>query len=157
MSHKKPRRTSLTATPAPAAAATSPEQTSRSSSARFKALFSLVSTATAAPSERHSESSSTGPLDDLLGPVDSDSSKRPVMQRQLTHHVVTRWYRAPEVILSQPYDASVDIWSTGCIFAELLGMQKENIGSYKHRRPLFPGERYVPLKTSHSVIIRLRT
>jgi mitogen-activated protein kinase 1/3 len=62
------------------------------------------------------------------------------LRRQLTHHVVTRWYRAPEVILSQPYNASVDVWSVGCIFAELLGMVKENVGHYRQRRPLFPGE-----------------
>lgn len=63
------------------------------------------------------------------------------LRRQLTHHVITRWYRAPEVILSQPYTASVDVWSIGCIFAELLGMIKENVGHYKQRRPIFPGER----------------
>ncbi len=71
---------------------------------------------------------------------DSDEG-RPTLRRQLTHHVVTRWYRAPEIILSQPYDAEVDIWSIGCIFAELLGMIKDNFPNYKHRRPIFPGER----------------
>jgi serine/threonine protein kinase len=49
-------------------------------------------------------------------------------------------YRAPEVILSQTYDGSVDLWSIGCIFAELLGMVRENVPSFKSRRPLFPGE-----------------
>jgi len=42
---------------------------------------------------------------------------------------VTRWYRAPEVILNaSEYTKAVDIWSVGCILAELLG-----------RTPLFPG------------------
>nr|XP_027201339.1 mitogen-activated protein kinase 4-like [Dermatophagoides pteronyssinus] len=40
---------------------------------------------------------------------------------QLTSHVVTRWYRAPELILLQPnYDEKIDVWSIGCIFGELL-------------------------------------
>lgn len=39
----------------------------------------------------------------------------------LTKHIVSRWYRSPEVILLQQYDYSVDVWSAGCIFAELLG------------------------------------
>ncbi len=40
----------------------------------------------------------------------------------ITDYVVTRWYRAPEIILSsQDYTKSIDIWSVGCIFAELLG------------------------------------
>ncbi|KRX09132.1 Protein kinase-like domain [Pseudocohnilembus persalinus] len=41
--------------------------------------------------------------------------------RCLTDYIVTRWYRAPELLLSyKEYDAAVDIWSVGCIFAELL-------------------------------------
>eukprot|EP00931_Biecheleriopsis_adriatica_P050667 TRINITY_DN29355_c0_g2_i1.p1 TRINITY_DN29355_c0_g2~~TRINITY_DN29355_c0_g2_i1.p1 ORF type:complete len:519 (+),score=90.81 TRINITY_DN29355_c0_g2_i1:70-1626(+) len=44
-------------------------------------------------------------------------------QRALTGHVVTRWYRAPELILLQEaYTTAIDMWSVGCIFAELLGM-----------------------------------
>ena len=47
--------------------------------------------------------------------------------------MVTRWYRAPEVILqASEYTKAVDIWSVGCIFAELLG-----------RSPLFPGKDYL--------------
>ena len=39
----------------------------------------------------------------------------------LTQLVVTLWYRAPELLLGTPtYDASIDIWSLGCVFAELL-------------------------------------
>eukprot|EP01016_Furgasonia_blochmanni_P004780 TRINITY_DN1184_c0_g3_i6.p1 TRINITY_DN1184_c0_g3~~TRINITY_DN1184_c0_g3_i6.p1 ORF type:complete len:410 (-),score=102.49 TRINITY_DN1184_c0_g3_i6:104-1333(-) len=50
-----------------------------------------------------------------------------------TEYVVTRWYRAPEVILNaSEYTKAVDIWSVGCIFAELLG-----------RNPLYPGEDYL--------------
>ena len=44
-------------------------------------------------------------------------------------YVVTRWYRAPEVILNaSEYTKAIDIWSSGCIFAELIG-----------RTALFPG------------------
>jgi serine/threonine protein kinase len=50
-------------------------------------------------------------------------------QEQLAEYVVTRWYRAPEILLScSKYDNKIDVWSVGCIFAEILG-----------RRPLFPG------------------
>jgi mitogen-activated protein kinase 1/3 len=63
------------------------------------------------------------PLNDPANPQSTAPQRGSVpLRRQLTHHVVTRWYRAPEVILSQPYNASVDVWSVGCIFAELLGM-----------------------------------
>lgn len=51
----------------------------------------------------------------------------------MTEYVVTRWYRAPELLLScEDYSASIDVWSVGCIFAELLG-----------RKPLFPGKDYI--------------
>lgn len=49
----------------------------------------------------------------------SDSEKN---QGFLTEYVATRWYRAPEIILSfQGYTKAIDMWSVGCIFAELLG------------------------------------
>lgn len=44
--------------------------------------------------------------------------------------VVTLWYRSPELLLgSQYYSTPVDIWSIGCIFAEMIT-----------KRPLFPGD-----------------
>ncbi|XP_077872669.1 mitogen-activated protein kinase 15 isoform X3 [Ictidomys tridecemlineatus] len=47
----------------------------------------------------------------------------------LTEYVATRWYRAPEVLLSSPwYTLGVDMWSLGCILGEMLRGQ-----------PLFPG------------------
>ena len=40
---------------------------------------------------------------------------------EMTGYVVTRWYRAPEVLLNwMHYNQAVDIWSVGCIMAELL-------------------------------------
>ena len=51
----------------------------------------------------------------------------------MIRYVVTRWYRAPEVILNaSEYTKAIDIWAIGCIFAELLG-----------RTALFPGENYL--------------
>jgi len=48
----------------------------------------------------------------------------------LTDYVSTRWYRAPEILLgSNTYGKSVDMWSLGCIFGEMLG-----------GKPLFPGQ-----------------
>ena len=68
------------------------------------------------------------------------------MKRELTGHVVTRWYRAPEVILLEKgYTAAIDVWSAGCIFAELLEMIKENSPTYLDRSPLFPGTCCFPL------------
>ncbi|ESW31019.1 hypothetical protein PHAVU_002G202100 [Phaseolus vulgaris] len=50
--------------------------------------------------------------------------------RTFTHEVVTLWYRAPEILLGSPrYSTPVDIWSVGCIFAEMV-----------NQRPLFPGD-----------------
>lgn len=68
------------------------------------------------------------------------------MTKKLTKHVVTRWYRAPEVILmSEFYSYAIDIWSLGCIFAELLNMMKDNVENYHERQPLFPGTCCYPL------------
>ena len=71
--------------------------------------------------------------------------ERPNLSRQLTKHVVTRWYRAPELILIQPYSSSVDMWSLGCIFGELLSMQEGSVPKYQDREPLFPGGSCYPL------------
>jgi len=68
------------------------------------------------------------------------------MKRELTGHVVTRWYRAPEIILlEKDYGPAVDMWSIGCIFAELLNMMKENAPTFMDRKPLFPGKSCFPL------------
>lgn len=50
--------------------------------------------------------------------------------KNFTHEVVTLWYRAPDILMgSKDYNTSVDIWSVGCIFAEIVT-----------KRPLFPGK-----------------
>ncbi|XP_041117296.1 cyclin-dependent kinase 2-like [Polyodon spathula] len=45
--------------------------------------------------------------------------------RTYTHEVVTLWYRAPEILLGcKYYSTAVDIWSIGCIFAEMVGLRQ---------------------------------
>jgi p38 MAP kinase len=42
-------------------------------------------------------------------------------ESQMTGYVTTRYYRAPEIMLTwQRYDDAVDVWSIGCIFAEMI-------------------------------------
>ncbi|KAG4985459.1 hypothetical protein JHK82_033058 [Glycine max] len=51
----------------------------------------------------------------------------------MTEYVVTRWYRAPELLLNcSEYTSAIDIWSVGCILMEII-----------RREPLFPGKDYV--------------
>jgi len=77
------------------------------------------------------------------------------MKRQLTGHVVTRWYRSPEIILlEKDYGPAIDLWSVGCIFAELLSMMKENAPTYSDRQPLFPGTSCFPLSPDHKVTVK---
>lgn len=53
----------------------------------------------------------------------------------LTEYVVTRWYRAPEVmLLPKQYSTAVDIWSVGCILGEILG-----------RKAMFPGKNHIDM------------
>lgn len=76
--------------------------------------------------------------------------QRKNIKRELTGHVVTRWYRAPELILlEKEYGPAIDVWSVGCIFAELLGMMKESAPTYLDRKPLFPGKSCFPLSPDH--------
>ncbi|KAL4102679.1 hypothetical protein PRIC1_006423 [Phytophthora ramorum] len=57
----------------------------------------------------------------------------PEEELELTEYVVTRWYRAPEIMLGcMKYTREVDVWSMGCIFAEMMS-----------RKPLFPGQDYI--------------
>eukprot|EP01029_Cantina_marsupialis_P025220 TRINITY_DN66484_c0_g1_i1.p1 TRINITY_DN66484_c0_g1~~TRINITY_DN66484_c0_g1_i1.p1 ORF type:complete len:546 (-),score=175.09 TRINITY_DN66484_c0_g1_i1:160-1797(-) len=62
-------------------------------------------------------------LDDNLCPKLCDFGLARVFfakKQQFTAEVLTLWYRSPEVILKLgAYDCSIDIWSIGCIFAEL--------------------------------------
>jgi serine/threonine protein kinase len=49
---------------------------------------------------------------------------------QYTTRVVTRYFRAPELALGDPhYDETIDVWSVGCTFAEIIA-----------KKPLFPSK-----------------
>lgn len=77
--------------------------------------------------------------------VVSPASAKRHAQRVMTPHVVTRHYRAPELILLQGrYTEAIDMWSAGCIYAEmtqLLAGARAN----SRRGPLFPGTTCFPL------------
>ncbi|KAF7362159.1 Mitogen-activated protein kinase SLT2/MPK1 [Mycena venus] len=61
------------------------------------------------------------------------TSKAAGNQGFMTEYVATRWYRAPEIMLSfANYTTAIDVWSVGCILAELLG-----------GKPIFKGRDYV--------------
>lgn len=56
-----------------------------------------------------------------------------IQDPQMTGYVSTRYYRAPEIMLTwQKYDTEVDLWSVGCILAEMI-----------EGKPLFPGRDHV--------------
>eukprot|EP00803_Ostreobium_quekettii_P007246 evm.model.scf_339EXC.16 EVM.evm.TU.scf_339EXC.16 scf_339EXC:91671-94680(+) len=60
-------------------------------------------------------------------------------REDMTLYVVTRWFRAPELLLSCPYTAAIDMWSVGCILAEML-----------RRKTLFPGK--TPLDQLENIV-----
>lgn len=65
--------------------------------------------------------------------MDGGTAEMGAVDNSNTLYVVTRWYRAPEVLLGYThYDNSIDMWSLGCIFGELM-----------HRRPLLNGDNFV--------------
>eukprot|EP01052_Picozoa_sp_SAG31_P011296 SAG31_NODE_636_length_13344_cov_8.492451_16_plen_373_part_00 len=81
-------------------------------------------------------------------------TKRPgLLRRTLTQHVVTRWYRAPELLLLENnYSAAIDMWSAGCILGELLwSLEPSVLGQTagadrsSHARAMFPGGSAYPL------------
>ena len=68
--------------------------------------------------------------------------------RDLSNHVVSRWYRPPEVILvEKSYNSSIDIWSTGCILSEMISCteQYKANGVSPNDRFLFTGTSCFPL------------
>ena len=65
-----------------------------------------------------------------FGLARADIFDRKIQAGKLTDYVATRWYRAPEILLScKRYSKAIDMWSVGCILAELIG-----------RKPIFPGQ-----------------
>jgi serine/threonine protein kinase len=77
-----------------------------------------------------------------------EKAKKPKrkLKRKLSAHVVTRWYRAPELILMEKqYGYEIDIWSAGCIFGELLLMVTLNSEYSLHQSAMFVGLSCFPL------------
>ncbi|KAL8427510.1 hypothetical protein Efla_000547 [Eimeria flavescens] len=103
---------------APAAAAAA-----GSSAAGAAALPAAPSAAAAGKAAAASSSSSTAAAAAVAGSSSSPMPEalRGSQLRPLTNRVITLWYRPPELLLGcEAYDASVDLWSAGCIMAELL-------------------------------------
>ncbi|KAG7395620.1 S_TKc protein [Phytophthora boehmeriae] len=62
----------------------------------------------------------------------SSQDGEPALDEALTEYVVTRWYRAPELLLASRYSTAIDLWAVGCILAEMFT-----------RKALFPGHDHV--------------
>jgi len=93
--------------------------------------------------QRTSSCSSFMPIDNLVEDVrkfaeDEEEAKSQGAGQErpdggMTEYVVTRWYRAPELLVSNStYTEKIDVWSVGCILGEML-----------KRQPLFPGSDYI--------------
>merc|ERR1719473_169130 len=68
-------------------------------------------------------------------------TKQNLSNGPMTEYICTRWYRAPEILCSaSSYGPPMDVWSIGCIFAELLS-----------RQPLLPGK-----NTKHQLELTLK-
>ena len=66
-------------------------------------------------------------------------------RKKLSDHVMTRVYRAPEVITLMDYNKKVDTWSVGCILAELIRYTEEYRDQYPEEKYLFSGDSCFPL------------
>lgn len=71
----------------------------------------------------------------------------PNHKRAMTSRVVTLWYRAPELLLgATDYGVGIDLWSAGCILAELLA-----------GRPIMPGRTEVIYLSGRIIICNIHT
>lgn len=78
--------------------------------------------------------------------LEASREKRSQAKRQLSNHVVSRWYRSPELILlEKQYDQAVDMWSVGCILAELLSCLQNKVQKKRSSQILFRGQSCYPL------------
>ncbi|XP_038632455.1 MAPK/MAK/MRK overlapping kinase-like isoform X2 [Scyliorhinus canicula] len=79
----------------------------------------------------------------LLKLADFGSCRSVFSKQPYTEYISTRWYRAPECLLTDGYYSfKMDIWSTGCVFYEITSLQ-----------PLFPGSNEVDqIAKIHEVI-----
>ena len=106
--------------------------------------------------ETPSEGSSTSKTAKNKIPPKLKFLKNQKKEQILSVHVVSRWYRAPELILIETnYTGSIDVWSVGCIFGELMMMMKENAATFMDRTPLFPGKSCFPLSPPGSKKVKV--
>jgi serine/threonine protein kinase len=78
-----------------------------------------------------------------MGQMDPNDLPVPgkLTERSLTTLVVTRWYRAPELVFHDAkYSDAVDVWSVGCIYAELLESLEPDNSARQRIRQLFRGD-----------------
>ncbi|CAF3646561.1 unnamed protein product [Rotaria socialis] len=67
--------------------------------------------------------------DDILKLADFGSCRQTLSKQPYTEYISTRWYRAPECLLTDGfYRQEMDVWSAGCVMFEIITL-----------RPLFPG------------------
>ena len=67
---------------------------------------------------------SEGKLASSMREFHKSSKTSPVLAEQMTDYMTTRWYRAPEVCFKfDDYDEACDVWSFGCLLAEMLVRQ----------------------------------
>jgi len=100
--------------------------------------------------EENETAKTPAPLSKETGAVKVDTLRRPANshKREPTQHVVTRFYRAPEVVIldqSWAQIGAVDIWAAGCIFAEVVQMLKGNVERVCDRQVIFPASTCWPL------------
>eukprot|EP01054_Gregarina_sp_Poly1_P000590 Gregarina_sp_Poly_1__589@NODE_113_length_13886_cov_267_363051_g100_i0_p3_GENE_NODE_113_length_13886_cov_267_363051_g100_i0NODE_113_length_13886_cov_267_363051_g100_i0_p3_ORF_typecomplete_len599_score87_19Pkinase/PF00069_25/5_3e52Pkinase_Tyr/PF07714_17/2_6e17Pkinase_Tyr/PF07714_17/0_0016Kdo/PF06293_14/3e13Pkinase_fungal/PF17667_1/4_9e09Kinaselike/PF14531_6/0_0061Kinaselike/PF14531_6/27YrbLPhoP_reg/PF10707_9/1e03YrbLPhoP_reg/PF10707_9/0_0014RIO1/PF01163_22/0_00062APH/PF01636_23/0_022APH/PF01636_23 len=91
------------------------------SSQAASSFFSLASPADPQRCPTASTATPSGPPSPSLSPL---HGVIPEKQPPLTEYVVTRWYRAPEILLNTgDYGPGVDIWGLGCVIAEMIKKQ----------------------------------
>ena len=81
--------------------------------------------------------------------MNSKKQKREKKERNLSTHVASRWYRSPELILTERiYSTKSDMWSVGCIFGECISFTNDYIskgGRDFQKRVLFAGSSCFPI------------
>mmetsp|Transcript_45675 Transcript_45675/g.97564 ORF Transcript_45675/g.97564 Transcript_45675/m.97564 type:complete len:447 (+) Transcript_45675:188-1528(+) len=71
-----------------------------------------------------------------------------IVRRVMPTHVASHWYCAPELILFQDnYSEAIDVWSVGCIYAELCQMLGADM---QKRGPIFPGSGCFPFSSQRN-------
>ena len=98
------------------------------------------------PEDKHKSPQSKAERESVVERLQKTRKDRKHMKRELSPHVVTRWYRSPELILMEKdYGTKIDVWSIGVIFAEMIRMKEDNPEHYSKRKPFFPGRSCYPL------------